>query len=370
MPGILRSLTLPARLFVVTVLFAANPAQADWPLFRGNPRQTGVADEKLPESLAVRWKIKLKDSIEAAAAIVDGTIYVGALDEHLYAIDLKDGKEKWKYKAGPIKAPPSYHAGAVYVGDEDGMFHCVDAQTGQKRWTFEINGEITSGANFADGRVIFGGWDSTLYCLDAKGKLIWKFKTEGPVNGSPAIVENLTFVAGCDSHLHMVDIKSGKEQAKIDLGGQAGATAAVADKSLFVGTMSNQFQAVDLAKKELTWTFEPQKAQPFYSSAAVTDKLIIVGCRDKAVHALDRSKGTEVWSFVTKGQVDSSPVVVGTRLFVGSKDGNLYVLDVEKGKDLQRFELGRSISASPAVASGCVVIGTSDGWLYCLGKKE
>src|SRR5262249_40382834 len=150
-------------------LLFATPALADWPIFRGNPRQTGIAEEKLPDSLTVRWKIKLNDSIEAAAAIVDGTVYVGSLGEPLYAPDLKDGREKWKYKAGPIKAPASYHDGAVYVGNEDGMFHCVDAKTGQKRWTFEINGEITSGANFADGRIIFGGWDSTLYCLDSKG---------------------------------------------------------------------------------------------------------------------------------------------------------------------------------------------------------
>src|SRR6202035_2431901 len=108
--------------------------RADWPLFRGNPLQNGIAESPLPEKLSIRWKIQLKDGIEATAAIVKDTIYVGSFDQHLYAVNLADGKEKWKYKAGAFKAPPSVLEGAVFVGDEDGMFHCVDPATGAKRW--------------------------------------------------------------------------------------------------------------------------------------------------------------------------------------------------------------------------------------------
>lgn len=362
-------LTLLSGSSLAVLLALAMSAAADWPLFRGNPLQTGVAQGELPPSLAVRWKFKAGDGIEGTAAIVGDTVYFGSFDEQLYALELAGGKLKWKYKAGPIKASPSVKDGAVYVGNEEGLFHCVDAATGQKRWTFETNGEITSGANFANGQVVFGSHDSTLYCLNAKdGKLVWKLKTEGPVNGSPAIAQDVTFVAGCDSNLHVVDLKTGKNLVEIDLGGQAGATAAVVGQQLYVGTMANQFQAVDLSKKALAWTYEPKRSQPFYASAAVTDKLVIVGGRDKLVHALERPTGKLAWTFATRGRVDSSPVVAGQRILVGSGDGNLYVLDMQ-GQELQRFELGRGIVAGPAVAHGCVVIGTTDGWLVCLGKK-
>lgn len=356
-------------LLCVLCVFVVN-SPADWPLFRGNPLQNGVGDAKLPDKLEVLWKFESKDAIEGAAAIVNGIVYVGSLDEHLYALDLNRGILLWKYKAGPIKAAPSVHRGAVYVGDEEGMFHCVDAVKGTKRWTFETMGEITSSANFADDQIIFGSHDSTLYCLDKDGKPAWKFKTEGPVNGSPAIVGKLTFVAGCDSALHVIDVASGKELKAIDLDGQAAATAAIRDQQLFVGTMANQFQAIDLKKGEVFWTYEPQRAQPFYSSAAVTDKLIVVGGRDKLVHALDRAKGTLVWSFPTKGRIDSSPVVVGQRVYVGSLDGHLYVLDLSKGELVQKLELGRGIIASAAVSGESLVIGTTDGAVFCLGRKQ
>jgi outer membrane protein assembly factor BamB len=380
-------LTSPRRLLTLLALAALGlllllsvdcesrgqaPRTADWPLFRGNPLQTGVASSELPADLVVRWKFKTKDSIEAAAAIVDGVVYAGSFDEHLYALDLKTGKEKWKVKLGAIRVAPSYKDGSVYVGTEDGLFFRLDAATGQERWKFDTDSEITSSANFVGDRVLFGASNSMLYCLDAGGKQVWKFRIEGgPVNGSPTVVGKRTFVGGCDSKLHIIDVDRGKEVAAVDLGGQTGATAAVAGDQVFIGTMQpGNVQAVNWKKAEVQWVYEPQRSGEFYSSPAVTDKLVIVGNRDRHVYALGRTKGELVWEFPTRKRVDGSPVVVGERVFVGSSDGHLYVLDLARGKELQKFELGRSIVASPAVAEGCLVIGTTDGVLYCLGKKE
>src|SRR5581483_2450244 len=326
---------LAVGVFSLVALGLGSAAFADWLLFRGNALQTGVSAEALPHPLQVRWKIKLKDGIETTAAIVGDTVYSGAYDQCLYALNLADGKEKWKYKAGAFKAPISVNGATVYAGDEEGVFHAVDAKTGQKRWSFETNSEITAGANFAGDRVLIGSHDSTLYCLSARdGKLLWKFKTEGPVNGSAAVAGNLTFVAGCDSNLHVLDVTTGKEQASIDLGGQAAATGAVIGDKLYVGTMTNLFQAVDLKQKSLIWTYEPKRAQPFFASAAVTDKLVIAGGRDKLIHALDRDKGKPLWTFASKGRFDSSPIVAGKRVYAGSTDGQLYVLDLKTGHEV------------------------------------
>src|SRR5438477_6566158 len=119
----------------------------DWPIFRGNPLQTGVAGSSLPDKLVIRWKFKAKDAIEGTAAIVHGMVFVGSMDGNLYALDLASDKEKWTYKAGPIKGAPSAHGDQVFVGDADGLFHCVDATTGKKRWTFNAGAEVTSGGN-------------------------------------------------------------------------------------------------------------------------------------------------------------------------------------------------------------------------------
>ncbi len=373
----------PYKLPILLLMMAwtSTGARADnWPLFRGNPLQTGIA-APLPDTLDIRWKFKAKDGIEGAAAIVDGVVYVGCLDEHLYALDLTTGQLKWTYqtdaakgtKVGPIRASPSVRDGLVYVGDADGIFHCVEAATGTKHWTYDSGAEITSGANFAGELVLFGSSDETLYCLSKDGKERWKFRVPGgPVMGTPAIVDGRTFAAGCDSTLHVLDVAKGTEVGGgVDLGGQVGATVAVIGEQLYVGTMSGEVLAINWKKGDIVWRFEaPRAKQPFYASAAATDDLIIVGSRDKRVYALHRKSGKEAWSFSTKRKVDSSPVVAGRRVYVGSSDGNLYVLDLADGTERQHFALGRDITAAPAVGGNCLIIGTMEGTIYCIGAKN
>ena len=59
----------------------------------------------------------------------------------------------------------------------------------------------------------------------------------------------MTFVAGCDSILHVIDWRTGKESFAIELGGQAGATAAVVGENVYVGTMTNVLLGIDLTNK-------------------------------------------------------------------------------------------------------------------------
>src|SRR5262249_25042590 len=159
-------------------------------------------------------------------------------DEHLYALDLATGQQKWKVKIGVVRAGPSYKDGAIYVGSEDGVLYRLDAATGKEKWKYDTDSVITSSPNFVGDRVLFGAENSLLYCLSADGKPVWKFKIEGgPVNGSPTVAGKRNFVGGCDSKLHVIDVEKGKEVTAVELGGQTGATAAAAGGLVYIGTM-------------------------------------------------------------------------------------------------------------------------------------
>ena len=372
---------VPAILLIFLLLFTSHVSFGDWASFRGNPQLTGLADSELPEDPQLLWTFQAADMIESTAAVVDGTVYVGALDGTLYAIDAQTGEQKWTHQVeGHIKASPSVHNDVVYFGDGDGVFHAVDINTQETQWQFTTEGEIISSANVVGDRVLFGSYDGFLYCLNrGSGELVWKLETEGYVHGTPGIwtqvssgsdkADNFAIVTGCDSYLRVININDGTQTQQIDLGAYVGASPAISQDRVYCGTYGTEILGVALDTGEIAWRYRhPKRRFPFFASAALTEDSVIIGGRDKMVHALSQATGESLWTYTAKSRIESSAVIVGRRAFVGTTRGVFIALDITTGESVWEFATGSSIAASPSVSEGRIYIGTEDGILYCFGS--
>ena len=342
----------------------------DWPSFRGDPQLRGVATTALPTILALQWVFQAPAAIESTAAVVDRTIYVGAMDGRLYALDLETGQTRWEYAAaGEIKSSPTVAGGRVYFGDESGVLHAVDAATGVLLWQTQVAGAISSSPNFFGSRLYFGSYDNNLYCVAAAdGAVAWKSETAGYIHGTPAVWGATVAFAGCDGRLRVLDAYAGTLVRALDLEDYVGASMAVAGDRGFVGTFGNQVLGIDLAAGAVAWRFrDPDRTFPFYASPALAESLLIVAGRDKTVRALGVDDGVPKWTYAAGARVDSSPVISGARVFFGTDGGDLVGLAIASGERLWQFAAGAAIAASPAVASGRLLIGATDGRLYCFG---
>jgi eukaryotic-like serine/threonine-protein kinase len=354
--------------------------RTNWPVFRGNARATGVAEGALTDNLQLLWKFSVpKGSFNATPVVVDDTVYIGDLDGTFYAIDLSTSEPRWRFSLGADKAgfatAAAVRDGLIYVGDMDGTFICLDAKSGEKKWTFKADGEIDSAANFYQENVLFGSQDATLYCLNAKThELQWKHQIGDQIRCSPTVVEDRCFLAGCDGKLHVIDLTNGQETGAVEIDSPTGCTPAAAGDRIFFGTEGATFLCVDWKQLKIDWQWtEKKRSQSIRSSAAITPEIVIVGGRDKAVHAFQPDGQQPIqpkWEFVTKGRVDSSPVIVGKRVYFGSSDGRIYGLDAATGEKLWDYEAGGEFNAGPAVARGRLLIASSDGLVYCFGAKS
>lgn len=372
-----------ATFFILVLLLSvANTTLGNWVSFRGNSQLTGVADSELPDAPQLLWTFQAGDMIESTAAVVDGTVYVGALDGMLYAIDAGTGEKIWTYQTNSsIKASPAIHDGGVYFGDGDGVFYAVDINTHAMKWQFRTEGEIISSANFAGDRVLFGSYDGFLYCLNIEnGTLVWKFETEGYVHGTPGVwhqpavgsdnAKNFVIVTGCDSYLRVINVDDGKQTQQVDLGAYVAASPAISQNRVYCGTYGTEILGVVLGTGEIAWRYRHPKRQfPFFASAALTADSVIIGGRDKMVHALSRETGEPIWTYTSKSSIESSAVIAGTRAFLGTTRGLFIALDITTGESVWEFATGSSIVASPSVSDGKIYIGTEDGILYCFGEK-
>ena len=372
---------VPPTFFICVLLLSiVNASLGNWVSFRGNPQLTGVADSEPPDKPQLLWTFQAGDMIESTAAVVDGTVYIGALDGILYAINAETGKKRWTYQTNSsIKASPAIHDGVVYFGDGDGVFHAVDINTHEMKWQFQTEGEIISSANFAGDRVLFGSYDGFLYCLNREtGALVWKFETEGYVHGTPGIwtqaesasgdAKNFVIVTGCDSYLRVISIDDGTQTQQVELSAYVAASPAISENRVYCGTYGTEILGIALDTAEIAWRYRHPKRQfPFFASAALTENSIIIGGRDKIVHALSRETGEPVWTYNTKSSIESSAVITGTRAFLGTTRGLFIALDTTTGESVWEFATGSSIVASASVSDGKIYIGTEDGILYCFG---
>ena len=171
-------ISLVGSLAVAVALHAA-PIHNSWPMFRGNPGQTGIASGNLPSALRLRWKFKTKDAITSSPAIAHGRAYIGSNDGSVYALKLGNGQKVWSFKTGDaVEAPPLVIGRSVVVGSSDEYLYSLNADTGKLRWKYKTGDKILGGANWfaARGgkiRILIGSYDNKLHCVDASsGKMV------------------------------------------------------------------------------------------------------------------------------------------------------------------------------------------------------
>src|SRR5204863_431385 len=191
-------------LFLFLSLTSAAEAQS---MFRGNAAHTGTYPGTGPREFhRLKWKFRTGDVVHASPAIVNGVAFVGSWDSYFYAVDVGNGKEKWRYHAGEdalvhnqvgFQSSPAVVDGVVYTGCRDAQLYALDAMTGKEKWKFDnaLSWVITSPA-VMDGKVYFATSDSSLYHVveAGTGKPILKQDGRAYMFSSPAVVSDTVFI--------------------------------------------------------------------------------------------------------------------------------------------------------------------------------
>jgi hypothetical protein len=88
---------------------------------------------------AVLWEFEMGSEARSPAIGSDGTVYVGSLDNKLYAINGKTGVKLWEFETGnSVSSSPAIGSdGTVYVGSGDKKLYALSGKTGVKLWEFE-----------------------------------------------------------------------------------------------------------------------------------------------------------------------------------------------------------------------------------------
>ena len=119
-------------------------------------------------------------SFASPAVSSDGTIYLGASDRTLYAIN-SDGSKKWEYNTGDRSYKPSIgRDGTIYVRAWKNYLHAINSD-GSKKWAFKTDDRVHNNPSIAEDGTIYLGAGENLYAINPDGSQKWAFEANDSV---------------------------------------------------------------------------------------------------------------------------------------------------------------------------------------------
>ncbi|MDD1719977.1 MAG: PQQ-binding-like beta-propeller repeat protein [Methanoregulaceae archaeon] len=366
------------------------PDEKAW-RFRSDLHNTGVYDDggTKPDGTLL-WNYTTGGPVSSSPAVVDGVVYIGSQDSHLYALNASTGAFLWKYNTTErmdyVSSSPALADGIVYIGGMRNKIHAINASTGALLWKYYVDDQTTTRSSISsspavsEGIVYIGNQDGNVYAFDAAGgDLIWNYTISLPegydrdIFSSPAVADGIVFIRSYYGTLHALDAWNGASIWSYASGSNIFSSPAVANGVVYFGSSDNNTYALDEFTGALLWkTITDTSVRSYrssYSSPAVANGVVYIGSPDNNTYALDASTGALLWTFTTGNSVSSSPAVADGVVYIGSWDNNTYALDASTGALLWDYTTGNRVLSSPAVADGIVYFGSNDRNVYAIGSS-
>ncbi|MCC9168432.1 outer membrane protein assembly factor BamB family protein [Pontibacter harenae] len=292
----------------------------------------------------VNWRFKTGKSIHSSAEIAGNRVVFASADSNIYCLNAKNGKLIWKVKTmAPALASPTIERGVVYIGSSDLKFRAIDLKTGKVTWSFEgLAGFPPSKPAVADGKVVFGTWNKTLYALNTKdGSLAWQWRNDekshyySPAMSIPVIQNGKVYMVAPDEKLREYNLGTGEQTFVTDQFRVRESLGGNAERNLLVAkTMQDTIVA---------WSTQGREPEPIMN--------------------ISGGYGRD-FSF-------SAPVFSGSTFYFGTTFGRVYAIDME-GKNIEWiYELSEDmINTVKPLADGSVVATSVDGKIVLLQARE
>ncbi|MBT5690594.1 MAG: DUF5011 domain-containing protein, partial [Opitutae bacterium] len=302
---------------------------------------------------------------------LDGTtVYLGAMDGNLYALDVGTGTKKWEFPAGAAEFGPAVIGsdGTVFVGTN--KVYALDGQTGAKKWEFAAGLYVSSTlALGADDTLYVTSEDKKVYALDGQaGTKKWEFDSGATVHSPVVGVDGIVYVQS--DKFYALDGATGAKLWEFETGPLVWTTPVIrADGSVYVGSNDKKLYALDGRTGDINWEFATPDAVKTLVIGA--DATIYIVAKDKKIYALDGQTGATKWESVVEVDEWASPAIGsdGT-IYIGS-DGafdssKLYALNGQTGAKSWEFGVGGGAISPTLGADGAVYIVSSDKKLYSI----
>jgi outer membrane protein assembly factor BamB len=314
-------------------------------LYTGAKDGTLYAINTSDSSLRWRYRIATHKSITTPPVISNDVVYFGASDGYIYAVNATSGAFLWRAKTGKaVESAPAIVNGVLYAGSDDDYLYALNAATGAQLWKYQTHGAITATPLVADTSVYVGSGDGYLYALNSGGTLLWKYHEHGPIGGMAVAGSSAIYSGSRDGYLYALNASNGKLlwQYRFGITGAYTASGGI----LYVGAHNGYLYALNLSTHTLAWTYKVGSA--IQSAPLVANNAIYSATATGYLYALKLSNHTLLWKSRISAGISGSPAAIDVAVYVATPTGTIYALDATRGSQIWNVHEG-STTLSPAV---------------------
>lgn len=335
--------------------------------------------------LNVLWSERLTKGSEGrrldlVAAVGGGRILVADSRGRVLAADLDSGRVLWQQETKlPFSSGPDLAGDRLVLGTSGGQAVALSASDGRELWRTQLDSEVlsvprTSGQD----TVIVHTLNDTIYGLNsASGAEQWRVAYPAPVltlrgSSTPTITPTGVVVGLSGGKLVKLDTRDGTPLWEVTVTPPRGrselarisdidADPVVVGTLIFVGTYNGDLAAVDLESGTILW----RRQLSSYAGLAATETDLFVTDSEDQIWASDPVSGAGRWKQERlRYRQLTAPALIGNLIAVGDLDGHVHLIAQRDGRLVGRTRISKgAINTRPVVAGNRLVVYASDGTL-------
>jgi len=351
-----------ALIFVLVAASAPEKDGGDWSCYRHDSLHTASSDESMAPPLERLWTIPLGGEATNETINVANMIYVGT--DELYAFNRETAVQEWVFTCpGVITTTALGFEKSVIIGNSEGSVFCVDAINAKTRWFINDVGKILRGFVKNDTRCYFATLKGFVYSVDLiTGTQKFKVNLGNPISTPPALQENRLFVSDDVGKLYCLSAVDGKLIWKNEsLGEDLIGGITVDGDTLFYGSQDNNAYAINADNGSIIWSKRVDGYVP--SPPLVMGGLLFVRSRQTMLWCYDKKSGETVWHFAHQ-PTKVEPIISGDYIYLGS-NRRIVAISVLKRTEVWFYEFPDEQPTSLSMSDGRLIVGTSVGRIHC-----
>ncbi len=291
------------------------------------------------------WKYSSGESFAGSPVLTDGNLIAGSLSGDLISLDAKTGNVVQSIGLSiPITSQLIIVKGeyngektsGVILGTSKGDLYFYDASTFEMIWeNHYAKGAIYTKPLLAGNRIIYGGGDGFLYCIDARSGIInWKWQDNpgqtGPFLCDPVSDGRNVYIVAPDKSLYAVDLMLGRTVWKKDYDALQAVGITGDKKSLLIKSRDNYFYIVSASGGRLERKVETGTGEDLLpNTPAASEKGILFCSWNGDIYLIDKNYKPVKLFFMGNSPLQNIVNFRDNKFIASNKDGRIIAFKLE-----------------------------------------